>query len=291
MQRQFPSAAPRLLRALALTLALACAGAPGAWAQATPAPRPPAQPSTQAAPAARPPSGGPAAAHAHPPTSTPQGKPTAAHATPPAAPPPSASSLIVPPAAPAAPVLPPPIVVPTRPPPPLTPAPVAADAPGTASTTADGLRITFGPDRADLNPESDAAITALAHAAPGPVATFNITAYAVGGDDPSTPRRLSLSRALSVRSALMQAGIASVRIYVKALGASAPTMAEGPPDRVDIVVVAGEAPAAPSAAPAPGAVPAPPAPPGPAAPWGARPATTQSGLPPTAPVPTEKAAP
>jgi len=59
-----------------------------------------------------------------------------------------------------------------------------------------------------------------------------------------------------VRSALMQAGVASVRIYVKALGASSPAIAEGPPDRVDIVVTPGQLPAEPNPS-APPPVPAP----------------------------------
>jgi len=288
MRKPVPSAARRLLRALALAPALACAGAPGAWAQATPDARPPEQsPPPQTGLPAPGQSGGAPAARPHAGTHAPPGKPAPARA---AAAPAGAAALVVPAAPPPPPVLPPPIVVPTRPPPPLVPPPVTPGAPGGATTSADGLRITFGPDRADLNPNSDAAITAFARAAPGPAAIFNITAYAVGGDDPSTPRRLSLSRALAVRSALMQAGIASVRIYVKALGASAPTMAGGPPDRVDVAVVAGDTPAATAAASAVPALPTPP-PAGPAAPWGARPVTTQSGLPPTAPVPTQKADP
>jgi len=39
-----------------------------------------------------------------------------------------------------------------------------------------------------------------------------------------------------VRSVLINEGIASIRIYVKALGATAPAIADGPADRADIVV-------------------------------------------------------
>jgi len=62
---------------------------------------------------------------------------------------------------------------------------------------------------------------------------ITVTAYA-GGDpaDPSRARRTSLSRALAVRSALMEAGIRSTRIDVRALGLAA---GDGPPDRVDVV--------------------------------------------------------
>jgi outer membrane protein OmpA-like peptidoglycan-associated protein len=140
-------------------------------------------------------------------------------------------------------VLPPPLVVPTRPPAPPPPAPVSADAPDVVADLPDGLRVTFGADRFDLNPASAAALSALAGKAAA-AATFTVTAYAAGTpDDPSTPRRLSLSRALTVRSVLMAAGVASVRIYVKALGASAPALAAAPPDRVDVSVTSPPAPA------------------------------------------------
>jgi outer membrane protein OmpA-like peptidoglycan-associated protein len=240
MRRPSLSAVLRLPVALALPLALGWVVAPGARGQTPP---------HEATPPWHRPSGGPAAAHAHPPVSPQQ--------------------VVIPAVPPAPPVLPPAVAVPTRPPPPTQPAPVMADAPGTARKTADGLRITFGADRSDLNPDSDAAITDFAHAAPGPDATFTVTAYAAGGDDPSTPRRMSLSRALAVRSALMQAGIASVRIYVKALGTSGPTVAEGPADRVDIVIAAGPGPA-------PGASAATTAPPPAAAPAGQPPPTEKA---------------
>ena len=145
------------------------------------------------------------------------------------------------PTAPPAPVLPPPIVVPTRPPPPPTPAAITADAPNVATTLAGGLRITFGDDRADFNPAADAALRALAHGPPE--ANYTVAAYAAGSpDDPSTPRRVSLSRALAVRAVLMAEGVASARIYVRALGASMPAIADGPPDRVDITVAGPPAP-------------------------------------------------
>jgi outer membrane protein OmpA-like peptidoglycan-associated protein len=255
MRRRIPLPAPRPLAALALAVVLVAPLAHGAQAQAG---------ADQPAPAIKP-SGSAAAAHSHP----------ARLAAKPA-------PLVVPAAPPPPPVLPPPVAVPTRPPPPTPPAPVVADAPGEASKSASGLRVTFGAGRFDLNPESNQSITARAQAAPGPDASFTVTGYAPGGDDPSTPRRLSLSRALAVRSALMQAGIKSVHIYVKALGASAPNIAEGPPDRVDIEVTAAPAPATQS-----GTVPTPP-PPAPAAP----PATpAPPPMPPAPPVPTQKAAP
>ena len=80
--------------------------------------------------------------------------------------------------------------------------------------------VTFGSGQADLSPASAEAIQGLVKTAPASDSTsFNVVAYAAGTpDDPSTARRLSLSRALAVRSALMANGVGSSRIYVRALG-------------------------------------------------------------------------
>lgn len=138
------------------------------------------------------------------------------------------------------PVLPPPIEVPFRPVEPPSSAPVATDAPGGFEKIPGGLRITFGNGRADLNPNTLAALKTLAHTAtPGSNTVFNVTGYAAGApDDPSTPRRLSLSRAVAVRGVLMGEGVASTQIYVKALGAALPAQ-EMPADRVDITSAIG----------------------------------------------------
>ena len=70
--------------------------------------------------------------------------------------------------------------------------------------------------------------------------TFNVLAYAPGkADDPSTARRISLSRAMAVRSALVADGVPSARIFVRALGEQ---YGDGPPDRVDISVTGANAP-------------------------------------------------
>ena len=93
----------------------------------------------------------------------------------------------VPLAPPPAPVLPPPLIVPTRPPAPPAPAPVAADAPGAAAPIPDGLRVTFGEGRADLNPGTETALRTLAHGAPAET-SFTVAAFAPGApEDPSTP--------------------------------------------------------------------------------------------------------
>ena len=75
----------------------------------------------------------------------------------------------------------------------------------------------------------------LAHEIPSQEASsINVIAYAAGKpDDPSTARRLSLSRGMAVRSVLLASGVPSSQIYVRALGATA---SDGPADRVELVV-------------------------------------------------------
>lgn len=64
---------------------------------------------------------------------------------------------------------------------------------------------------------------------------LQIVAYATGGDEAgSQARRLSLSRALAVRSYLIDQGVRSTRMDVRALGNRSP---DGPADRVDMVLV------------------------------------------------------
>jgi outer membrane protein OmpA-like peptidoglycan-associated protein len=112
--------------------------------------------------------------------------------------------------------------------------PLAADAKGSPTAIAGGLRVTFGPDSSDLNPATDAAIRDLAaRLKPQDTTTITINAYAAGTpDDASTARRLSLARALAARAVLINAGIPSTRIYPRALGAAG---GDAGPDRVDVV--------------------------------------------------------
>ncbi len=139
---------------------------------------------------------------------------------------------------------------------PIPPAPEAAPPPPTvsdkaateAAPTVAGLRLTFAPGQSDLSPDSMESIKQLAAAAPAnDSVSFNVMAYAPGNaDDPSTARRVSLSRAMAVRSALIGDGVSSVRIYVRALGEQ---YGSGPPDRVDVNVLGANAPSR-TAAPA-----------------------------------------
>jgi outer membrane protein OmpA-like peptidoglycan-associated protein len=146
-----------------------------------------------------------------------------------------APSPTIPATPPAAPVLAPPVVqVPTHAPPPPPPVPVVQSAQGTAAALPGGTRIGFGPDSSDLNP---ATMQALQDFATGlkadPQARAEVDAYGSGpADDPSTPRRMALSRGLNVRAVLINAGIPTTRIYVRAVGLPHDG---GSADRVDLV--------------------------------------------------------
>jgi outer membrane protein OmpA-like peptidoglycan-associated protein len=97
------------------------------------------------------------------------------------------------------------------------------------------VRLVFDEGKTDLTPADEAAIQDLARAIPAPAAdSVNVLAYAAGKpDDPSTARRVSLSRGLAVRSVLLASGVPSAHIYVRALGA---TPSDGPADRVELTV-------------------------------------------------------
>ena len=203
-------------------------------------------------PATRPAPAHPAAPHATAPARPQASKPTPAAGTAsarqavpvPPKPPPT-----VPVAPPEIAAIPPAVAVPVARPPPPTSPPVAADAPGEPSPIPGGLRVTFGPDRADLNGATLQALRDFARTMKGnEQETVNVVATAAGtADDPSTPRRLSLSRALAARSVLINEGIASTRIYVRALGTNGP---EGPADRVDLIASGVASGAAPASTPA-----------------------------------------
>ena len=150
----------------------------------------------------------------------------------------SARALQVPAAPPANPVIaPPPIVLPTHPPPPPPPVPVKPNAQGKVTAMQDGMLITFGAGQSDLNPTTLAAIKAIApEALANPAMIIGITAWAPGTkDDPSTPRRLSLDRALAARAVLINAGIPSERIRAIAKGMN--DIGDASPDRVEIVKI------------------------------------------------------
>lgn len=197
--------------------------------------------SLQPAPAAHHPAHGRhAARHGHAHAATGARKAAGAAARPPAASGPAAVG--APPPIPAAPPPPPviaaPVVaVPLHPEPPPPPVPVVAQAAGNASRLAQGTRITFGKGSADLNAATMQALRDFAASLRAdPAARADLDAFAAGGpDDPSTPRRLSLSRGLAARAVLINAGTPATRIYVRVIGAPSDG---GPADRVDLARVA-----------------------------------------------------
>ena len=191
-------------------------------AASTPAPASPSpSPSPSAAAPGSAPATGPATAAkaASPPAATPDAPQPAL----PESVPDTASINPVAPAAPPAGAAPPP------------PPPVSDKAATTVEATTVGLRLIFAAEQSDLNPDSIKSIKELAaKAPPGDDTTFNVKAYSPGRpDDPSTARRISLSRAMSVRAALIADGVQSARIFVRALGEQ---YGDGPPNRVDVDV-------------------------------------------------------
>ncbi len=186
--------------------------------------------------------------------SAPHGPARPGHTAAPAKPKPHPVSIA--PAPPPAAVLPPPAEPPRSVTPPPPPVPILPDAEGTYAPLQGGVRITFGAGKSDLNPTTANALREIAREVlADPNADLNVFAFAAGAaDDPSTSRRLSLSRALTARALLISEGIVSTRIYVRALGVAA---GDGPADRVDLLRAGVVAPASvPSPPPAPATPPA-----------------------------------
>ena len=149
-----------------------------------------------------------------------------------------------PPAAPVAAATPTPAAVTPTPTPPSPPA--QADKPAGSSKQAlltppppvvthdagGNVSIGFAIDGASLGDDGKGELVGVAKRAEADAAVqIQILAYA-SGDDASKARRLSLSRALAVRSFLIDQGVHSSRIEVRALGNKVP---DGSPDRVDLV--------------------------------------------------------
>lgn len=106
----------------------------------------------------------------------------------------------------------------------------AALAPG-----GDQIRLSFASGGNELDESARGKLDGVAQGLnQNPKLRLQLLAYAGGTSDAgSQARRLSLSRALSVRSYLIDKGVPSTRIDVRALGNK---VEEGPPDRVDVVV-------------------------------------------------------
>jgi outer membrane protein OmpA-like peptidoglycan-associated protein len=83
--------------------------------------------------------------------------------------------------------------------------------------------------------EAEAVLTKIAALVANTDRRLQLNAYAGGTPETvSAARRLSLSRALAVRSFLIEAGVRSTRIDVRALGLADD---DGPPERVDILLL------------------------------------------------------
>lgn len=144
------------------------------------------------------------------------------------------------PVPPPGPVEPPPApkVAAIAPPPPPTPSPVASPAAAVPApvATAKGVRLLFLPDGADVpttaRPALDGVVKQLQSQ---PDRRVLITAYAAGTPETaSQSRRLSLNRALAVRSFLAESGVSTARVDVRALGSQ---IGDGPADRVDLDLI------------------------------------------------------
>jgi len=97
-------------------------------------------------------------------------------------------------------------------------------------------RIAFSGAETVLAPDAEAVLTLIAARVANTERRIQLNAYAGGtAETVGAARRLSLSRALTVRSFLIEAGVRSTRIDVRALGLAGD---DGPPERVDILLLA-----------------------------------------------------
>lgn len=203
-----------------LRLPPASAPAPAAMPAPTTAAVAPAPPPAVARPSAPPPPPAPPVAQSRLGEAP---RAPVAPATPPA-PPPQAAAPTPAPAAPApqaaAPAAPPPVAA-------LTPSAPAAASVGS------NLRLSFAANAADITPETRTQIEAFGRQYASGEARVTLRAYGsgAGADNATAARRLALSRALAVRSLLIEQGIRSTRIDVRALGQP---QDGGSPDRVEI---------------------------------------------------------
>ena len=105
----------------------------------------------------------------------------------------------------------------------------------TRSTLTDPITIIFNDGEKDIRADETEKLAAFANELVANSSTrLQLRSYATDiNESASAARRLSLARALAVRSFLIEAGVNSTRIDVRALGAK---NERGPADRVDLVV-------------------------------------------------------
>lgn len=196
-------------------------------ARTAPAPR--SRPAPAAPVAARPTVAAPVAPVARAPAPPPPARETA----------PAAPARVTPPAPPPA----PPVARQTAPEPRVTPPPVAPAAPQqtaalpptTLPAEGQALRLLFEGSSTQLDSDAEQQLKQMATALASNERRIQLKAFASGTSDrPSAARRESLSRALAVRSYLIENGVRSTRIDVRALGAPSDG---GPSDRVDVILL------------------------------------------------------
>ena len=206
--------------------------APRRLASATPrlsAPADTAEPRT-AAPTPMPaPMTPPAPVIAAPTVVPPPAQPTPVAAAPAETPTPRPAPTVLPPPPAAAPAPePPPARVAALPPP-------AAVPPAQPAEGTQVMRVEFGSTSSTLSPQNEAQLRTLVAQLGSGDTRVQLKAYASGSaDNLSAARRMSLSRALAVRAYLIEQGIRSTRIDVRALGLAGDS---GPLDRVDVVLL------------------------------------------------------
>ena len=153
-----------------------------------------------------------------------------------AGPPPAPAPAEVP--APAGPAVGPaaPAPAPVRPPDAAGPEVAALGAAGLPPAGGALERIQFSGAETLLTPEAEGALRSVAVLISATDRRIQLNAYAGGtAETVGAARRLSLSRALTVRSFLIEAGVRSTRIDIRALGIAEDP---GPPERVDIILLA-----------------------------------------------------
>ncbi len=134
-------------------------------------------------------------------------------------------------ATPAAPTLP--VVTETPVPAPPTPQTAAVDPSAGTGGQEEAARLLFDSDGMELSDAAKGVIREVAEQLNADeTKRLQLMAYAAAADT-SKARRLSLSRALAVRSELIALGVRSTRIDVRALGSNTDG---GPADRVDLIL-------------------------------------------------------
>ena len=118
----------------------------------------------------------------------------------------------------------------------MPPRQVAALAPGelTELEGHKGLRLLYDAGSVQLPAAGEVRLKALAELLTESDDRIQLKAYGGGDDATSAARRMSLSRALAVRSLLIEQGVRSTRIDVRALGVAKDG---GPADRVDVLLL------------------------------------------------------